>query len=80
MARQAGISARLAAARVGTTVEALVEAGDGATLVGRTSQQAPEIDGTITLAGAAAPGDLVRARIVGTDTYDLEGTIVEATR
>ncbi|HEX6131784.1 MAG TPA: 30S ribosomal protein S12 methylthiotransferase RimO, partial [Actinomycetota bacterium] len=75
MAHQAAISARLAAARVGRTVEVLVEASDGDALVGRTSQQAPEIDGIITLRGAAAPGDLVRARVVRAGTYDLEGTI-----
>ena len=31
--------------------------------------------GIITLRGAAAPGDLVRARVVRAGTYDLEGTI-----
>jgi ribosomal protein S12 methylthiotransferase len=72
---EARISARLAKARVGQIVEALVEtAGDGA-LIGRTSQQAPEIDGVIRLVGAAAPGDLMRARVVEADTYDLVGLI-----
>jgi ribosomal protein S12 methylthiotransferase len=78
MAHQGAISARLAAARVGGMVEALVEATDGTDLVGRTSQQAPEIDGTISLRGAAAPGDLVRARVVGAGTYDLAGVVLEA--
>jgi len=75
MAHQAAISARLAAARIGDTVEALVEGADAGALVGRTSQQAPEIDGLITLTGRASPGELVRARIVGAGTYDLSGTV-----
>ncbi len=77
MAHQAGISARLAAAQVGTTLDVLVEGADGDRSVGRTSRQAPEIDGSITLAGEAAPGDLVRARVLGAATYDLEGEIVD---
>ena len=54
----------------------LVEAeGARRTFVGRTSQQAPEIDGVVRVRGACAPGDLVRVRITGADTYDLEGEI-----
>lgn len=77
MAHQRRISARLGAARIGSAVEVLVEGTRGGSLVGRTSQQAPEIDGVITLRGVAAPGDLVRARITGAGDYDLRGEVLE---
>lgn len=77
MATQARVAARTAAAQVGRTVEVLVEAeGENGWLVGRTSQQAPEIDGTIRLRGPAAPGDLVRAVVTAADTYDLAGEVL----
>lgn len=77
METQQRVAARLAAAEVGRVVEVLVEreAGDG-WLVGRTSRQAPEIDGTIRLRGPAAPGDLVRVRVTGAETYDLVGEVL----
>jgi ribosomal protein S12 methylthiotransferase len=77
MAVQARVSARLAAAQVGREVVVLVERTGRRTLVGRTAAQAPEIDGVVRLGGApAAPGDLVRARLIGARTYDLDGVVV----
>ena len=77
MAAQAHIAARRAAAHRGRTVEVLVEGRDArGRLIGRTRGQAPEIDGRTYLHGRAAAGDLVQARIVGTETYDLVGDIV----
>jgi len=77
METQARVAARLARAHVGREVDVLVEdeAAPGL-LVGRTSTQAPEIDGTITVRGDASPGDLVRVRVTDTDVYDLRGQIV----
>jgi len=77
MAVQAGVAARRARAQVGRVVEVLVERElpEGG-LVGRTATQAPEIDGEIRLTGGASPGDLVRARVTGAETYDLLGEIV----
>jgi ribosomal protein S12 methylthiotransferase len=76
MATQARVAARRAQAQVGREVDVLIDAeGPRRTLVGRTSQQAPEIDGVVRVRGRAAPGDLVRVRITGADTYDLEGEI-----
>jgi ribosomal protein S12 methylthiotransferase len=77
MAVQARVAARRAAAQVGRELEVLVERTRGARLVGRTRTQAPEIDGVITLVGAAAPGDLVRARVTAGNAYDLEGVIAD---
>jgi ribosomal protein S12 methylthiotransferase len=77
MATQARVAARRAQSQVGREVEVLIDAeGPKRTLVGRTSQQAPEIDGVVRVRGHAAPGDLVRVRITGADTYDLEGDLV----
>ncbi len=77
MAVQAGVAARRAAAQVGRVVEVLVEERDArGRRVGRTATQAPEIDGTIVLRGRAEPGDLVRVRVTGADTYDLRGDIL----
>ena len=79
MAAQARIASRRAAVHRGRTVEVLVEGRDArGRLIGRTRGQAPEIDGRTYLHGRAAAGDLVQARIVGTETYDLVGDIVAA--
>jgi ribosomal protein S12 methylthiotransferase len=77
MAVQAAVSARRLAAQVGRSTEVLVEAVDErGGLVGRTRGQAPEIDGVVRLRGPAAPGTLVRARITGASTYDLEAIVL----
>src|SRR5262249_22114503 len=79
MAVQAGVARRRASAHRGRTAEVLVEGRDArGRLIGRTREQAPEIDGRVYLSGRAQPGDLVRARIVGAQTYDLIGEIIES--
>jgi len=71
------ISARRLARKVGTAIDAIVaEAGpDGA--VGRSTGDAPEVDGTVAIADGAAlrPGDIVRVRVTGATDYDLEGRL-----
>lgn len=77
METQQRVAARVARAQIGRTVEVLVEHEEGeGWLVGRTSQQAPEIDGTIRLRGEARPGSLVRARVTEAATYDLVGAVM----
>jgi ribosomal protein S12 methylthiotransferase len=46
---------------------------DGGEAIARSPWDAPEIDGNVFLPGAVdrSPGDLVRARIVDADEYDL---------
>jgi ribosomal protein S12 methylthiotransferase len=79
MATQARVAARKARAQIGREIDVLVESeGPKGTAIGRTATQAPEIDGVIRVHGDAAPGDLVRVRITGADTYDLEGDIVSS--
>jgi ribosomal protein S12 methylthiotransferase len=78
MAAQARVAARRSRAQIGREVDVLIE-GEGerpGTLVGRTRDQAPEIDGQITVLGEAAHGDLVRVRVTDAAVYDLSGVIL----
>lgn len=67
---------------IGRTVEVLVEGYSEETellLQGRTSQQAPEIDGVVLInSGTANVGDLVKVKITESMEYDLIGEIVDA--
>ena len=71
----ARISADKLAAKVGTTIDVLIDAveGDGAT--GRSKADAPEIDGEVHLRDAAAlmVGDIVRVTVEDADEHDLYG-------
>jgi ribosomal protein S12 methylthiotransferase len=75
------VMAQRAADRIGETIQVLVEEalGDGQ-FEGRAEHQAPDVDGTVLLtvegalegtAGGVAPGDLVTARVTGSDGADL---------
>ncbi len=84
MAVQAQISAQRLAAKVGRTIEVLIdEAGqteDGDWLAnGRSAADAPEIDGRVHLndAEGLAPGDFVMVRIEASDEHDLYGRPVQ---
>ena len=76
MAFTARISAEKLAAKVGQTLDVIIDAVDedgGAT--GRSKADAPEIDGNVHLrdAGHLAPGDIVRVTIEDSDEHDLFG-------
>ena len=78
MARQKRIVARRQKARVGEQIDVLIDgpAPEHELVVqGRTRGQAPDIDPVVFLSdcdpAAYAPGDLIRARIVGSRDYDL---------
>ena len=75
------LTSQRAEERVGELVEVLVESVSDGEVEGRTAGQAPEVDGTTTLAGPGcdvlAVGDLVRARIVGSSGVDLLAELVE---
>jgi ribosomal protein S12 methylthiotransferase len=63
---QRGILRDKLAAQVGREADVLVDSTLGGGIgLGRLASQAPEIDGVVFLKGAAAPGDLVRARLTG---------------
>ena len=81
MATQAEISLARNRGLVGREMEVLVEGpmpGRTTRMRGRTSGQAPEIDGSVFLAGDAQPGEFVRARIDKALSYDLHATVAGA--
>jgi ribosomal protein S12 methylthiotransferase len=66
---------------IGDQLEVLVEGelrGRATRLRGRSTAQAPEIDGAVELRGEALPGEFVQARIRQARTYDLVGEITGA--
>src|SRR5579859_5816002 len=78
MELQAGISLRKNRELIGREIEVMVEgmmAGRATRMRGRTSLQAPEIDGMVMLRGEANPGEFVRARIQRALSYDLVGEV-----
>jgi ribosomal protein S12 methylthiotransferase len=79
MAFSARISTEKLAAKVGSTIDVLIDAADqegGAT--GRSKADAPEIDGEVHLrdAGGLKPGDIVKVRVEDSDEHDLYGVPV----
>ena len=79
MAAQQAVSAEIFEAKVGREIDVLIDAvdGDNQEAVGRSVWDAPEIDGNVFLPGETglAAGDMVRARIVEAEDYDLVGEI-----
>ncbi len=81
MALQQDISREKHEAFIGKTIEVVVEGVSDETdllLQGRSSQQAPEIDGVVYINdGTAKVGEFVKVRITESMEYDLVGEIVE---
>jgi ribosomal protein S12 methylthiotransferase len=75
MSAQQKVSASILKTRLGREIDVLVDEVDDEGAIGRSAWDAPEIDGSVFLNGEtdAAPGDLVRAKIVHADEYDLWG-------
>ena len=73
MQAQQKISEEIMTARVGRTVQVLIDEVDEDGAVGRSIWDAPEIDGSVFLNGAEglSPGDLLEAEIIAADAYDL---------
>ncbi|MEM6583208.1 MAG: 30S ribosomal protein S12 methylthiotransferase RimO [Pseudomonadota bacterium] len=73
MAAQQKISASKLQSKVGQTLPVLIDSVDEQGAVGRSSGDAPEIDGHVYLNGITDlhPGDMVEAEITGADEYDL---------
>jgi ribosomal protein S12 methylthiotransferase len=74
MQAQAAVSRERLAAKVGRTLQVLVDEVEGATAVARSAADAPEIDGVVRVRGArgARPGDWLRARVTRADDHDLD--------
>jgi ribosomal protein S12 methylthiotransferase len=79
---QAQVSAEIMQTRVGREIDVLIDAidedEDGVEAVGRSVWDAPEIDGNVFLPGEGGlkPGDLVRAKVVEAEDYDLIGELI----
>jgi ribosomal protein S12 methylthiotransferase len=77
MALSARISEEKLAAKVGSTIDVLIDAVDGETggATGRSKADAPEIDGEVHLrdAGGLQPGDITSVRVEDSDEHDLYG-------
>jgi ribosomal protein S12 methylthiotransferase len=73
MQHQQAISADVMAARIGATIEVIVDEVDGEGAVARSQWDAPEIDGSVYLNGEASlsPGDRLHVRVTHADEYDL---------
>ena len=73
MALQQDISAAKLQTKIGKTIEILIDEVDADGAIGRSSADAPEIDGRVFLEGAIelSPGDFVEAEVTAADDYDL---------
>ncbi len=73
MALQQEISAAKLQSRIGKTIEILIDEVDADGAIGRSSADAPEIDGKVFLEGATdlRPGDFVEAEVTAADEYDV---------
>lgn len=73
MAHQQHISTARLAKRVGREINVLIDEVDEDGAVGRSSADAPEIDGCVYIDSDTPlkPGDLIRARVTDSDEYDL---------
>jgi ribosomal protein S12 methylthiotransferase len=79
MAAQQEVSRELNAARVGRSIDVIVDEVDEEGAIGRSKWDAPDIDGSVYLNGATtlAPGDIVSARVTHADEYDLWAEVDE---
>lgn len=73
MSAQQEVSGALMAAKVGRTIDVIVDEADAEGAMGRSKWDAPEIDGSVFLNGVTElkPGEIVRAKVVHADEYDL---------
>jgi ribosomal protein S12 methylthiotransferase len=73
MAAQQEVSRELMAAKVGRSIDVIVDEADAEGAIGRSQWDAPEIDGSVFLNAVSglAPGDIVKARVTNADEYDL---------
>jgi ribosomal protein S12 methylthiotransferase len=82
MELSARISAEKLAAKVGKTIDVLIDAVDAETggATGRSKADAPEIDGEVHLrdAGHLNAGDIVSVKVEETDEHDLFGVPIQS--
>ena len=73
MAAQQAISADKLQRKIGSTIEVLIDEVTPEGAIGRSSADAPEIDGVVHLPGTVnlVPGDFVQGEVTAADAYDL---------
>ena len=78
MEHQQGISAARLRRKLGSVQMVLVDAVYDENGIGRSSADAPEIDGVVHIddAGGLRPGDFAKVRVTDTDEYDLFATLI----
>ncbi|TNF09138.1 MAG: radical SAM protein, partial [Gammaproteobacteria bacterium] len=78
METQQVISAERLQRKIGSTIEVLIDEIDSEGAIGRSSADAPEIDGNVFLDGEfdLKPGDLVKAKVTEAEEYDLVAELV----
>lgn len=79
MQTQMGISEQRMAAKVGRTLDVIIDDIDDNGAIGRTKGDAPEIDGNVYIDDEfdLTPGDIVKVRIAASDAYDLWGDLAD---
>ncbi len=77
MQRQAHISAARLQRKIGRTIDVLVDAIDDSTAIARSSADAPEIDGTVRIAGGGAlrVGEFARVTVTAASDHDLHARV-----
>jgi len=81
----AEISAERLEGKIGRTMPVLIDRIEGDVAIGRSSSDAPEIDGTVRIAGARRAGralivgSLVDVQITAAGAYDLEARLIDHT-
>jgi len=77
MATQEKISARRLRQKIGRTLVVLIDESGEKGAIGRSSADAPEIDGVVHIRNARGlkPGEIVQVRITRSDSHDLYGEI-----
>jgi ribosomal protein S12 methylthiotransferase len=77
MQLQQEISTKKLKAKIGKTIPVLIDTSGKEGGIGRSSADAPEIDGTVKVTGKnLKPGDIIKVRITDADEYDLFGKAV----
>ena len=78
MEKQAKISAARLQARIGQTIDVLIDEVDEEGAIGRSKADAPEIDGMVYLNDETdlVPGEIVQAEVEHADEHDLWARLV----
>jgi len=76
---QQEVSTKVLAGRIGRTVEVLIDGADKEGAIGRSSWDAPEVDGNIFIDDGQklSPGDLVKVTLTDSNDYDMWGKLAK---